>query len=119
MAGAKVDILVDETTRQVNHELIDDIFILEESDLVKTIPLSQQEAKDSLFWPFTHNGSYTSKSEYRFLKAEDEAEINEKQLEWDRSLGRGIWSLQVPNKIKNLIRRACRNSLPTKENLMR
>lgn len=93
MAGAKVDILIDETTRQLNHELIDNTFIPEESDLVKTIPLSQQEAKDSLFWPFTRNGSNTSKSEYRFLKAEEEAEINEKQLERDRSLGRGIWSL--------------------------
>ena len=39
MAGAKVDILIDETTRQWNHELIDSIFIPEETDLAKTIPL--------------------------------------------------------------------------------
>ena len=87
--------------------MIEGIFIPKEVDLVKEIPLSQQYAEDSLFWPFTHNGSYTSKSEYRFLKAEEEAEVNEEQVEWDRSLWRGIWSLQVPNKIKNLIWRAC------------
>ena len=38
-------------------------------------------------------------------------------MERDRTLWRGIWSLQVPNKIKNLIWRACRNSLLTKVNL--
>ena len=76
MAGATVDILIDETTRQWSHELIDGIFIPEEADLVKIILLSRQEVEDSLFSPFTHNGSYTSKSGYRFLKAEEEAEIN-------------------------------------------
>ena len=49
MAGAKVDILIDERTRQWNHELIEGIFIPEEADLIKTIPLSQQEAEDTLF----------------------------------------------------------------------
>ena len=117
MAGAKVDILIDERTRQWNHELIEGIFIPEEADLIKTIPLSQQEAEDTLFWPFTHKGSYTSKSGYCFLKSEEKAEINDEQMERDRTLWRGIWSLQVPNKIKNLIWRACRNSLLTKVNL--
>ncbi|KAL0014696.1 hypothetical protein SO802_001765 [Lithocarpus litseifolius] len=119
MVGAKVDILIDETTRQRNHELIDGIFIPEEANLIKTIPLSRQEAEDRLFWPFTHNGPYTSKSGYCFLKSEEEAEINDEQMEQDRTLWRGIWSLQVPNKIKNMIWRACRNSLPTKDNLQR
>ena len=49
MANAKVDILIDERTRQWNHELIEGIFIPEEADLIKTIPLSQQEAEDTLF----------------------------------------------------------------------
>ncbi|XP_065627884.1 uncharacterized protein LOC136066852 [Quercus suber] len=40
-------------------------------------------------------------------------------MEHDKVLWRTLWSLQVPNKIKNLVWRACRNSLPTKENLVR
>ena len=37
----------------------------------------------------------------------------------DKELWRKIWSLQVLNKIKILVWRACQNSLPTKENLVR
>lgn len=37
----------------------------------------------------------------------------------DRALWSGIWSLQIPNKMKNLMWRACRNSLSTKQNLVR
>ena len=62
---------------------------------------------------------YTSKSDYRFLKAETQVEWDEDQMAHDKVLWRTIWSLQVPNKIKNLVWRACRNLLPTKENLVR
>ena len=44
---------------------------------------------------------------------------DEEQRAQDSILWRTIWSIPVPNKIKNLMWRACRNSLPTKENLMR
>nr|XP_023886589.1 uncharacterized protein LOC111998731 [Quercus suber] len=37
----------------------------------------------------------------------------------EKILWRTLWSLQVPNKIKNLVWRACRNSLPTNNNLVR
>ena len=36
----------------------------------------------------------------------------------DKSLWKRIWLLHVPNKVKNFIWRACRNSLPTKLNLV-
>ena len=87
--------------------------------MIKAIPLSQCEAEDCLFWPFTNNGIYSSKSRYRFLKPEDQFEVEEEQREQERQLWRTIWSVQVPNKIKNLMWRARRNSLPTKENLVR
>ena len=37
----------------------------------------------------------------------------------DTRLWKGIWSLQIPNKVKNLLWRACRGALPTKEALVR
>jgi len=72
-----------------------------------------------LFWPFTNNDIYTSKSGNRFLKFEDQSEVEEEQKAQERHLWRTIWSVQVPNKIKNLMWRAWRNSLTTKENLVR
>jgi len=61
----------------------------------------------------------TSKYGYRFLKAETQTEWEEDQMAYDKVLWRTIWSLQVLNKIKNLVWRACRNLLPSKENLVR
>ena len=118
LADAKVATLIDETSRQWNHEMINGIFTPLEAELIKAIPLSQCEADDSLFWPFTNNGIYTSKSGYRFLKAEEQTKLDEEQRMDNKHLWRTLWSMQVPNKIKNLVWRACRNSLPTKENLV-
>ena len=56
LADAKVATLIEETSRQWNHEMIDGIFNPLEAELIKAIPLSRCEAEDSLFWPFTNNG---------------------------------------------------------------
>ena len=86
LADAKVATLIEETSRQWNHEVIDGIFTLLEAEMIKAIPLSRCEAEDSLFWPFTNNGIYTSKSGYRFLKAEDQSKVEEEQRAQERHL---------------------------------
>ena len=90
LADAKVATLIDETSRQWNHEMINGIFTPLEAELIKAIPLSQCEAADNLFWPFTNNGIYTSKSKYRFLKAEDQSVVDEDQRAHDSTLWRTI-----------------------------
>ena len=37
----------------------------------------------------------------------------------EKGLWKKIWALECPNKVRNLIWRACRNSLPSKCNLVR
>ena len=41
------------------------------------------------------------------------------QSEMERRAWKNIWSLEIPNKYKHLVWRACRNSLPTKQNMVR
>uniref|UniRef100_A0A7N2KW83 Reverse transcriptase zinc-binding domain-containing protein n=1 Tax=Quercus lobata TaxID=97700 RepID=A0A7N2KW83_QUELO len=116
---ATVDMLIDEDTRQWNPELVDGIFAPEESALIKKIPLARCETEDSLYWPLTQEDNYTSKSSYRFLKEEAEVRPLADSESQEKDLWKKIWALKVPNKVKNHMWRACRNSLPTKTNLVR
>jgi len=101
--------------KEWNKDIIDGIFAPEEAELIYRIPLSATASEDSIFWPLTQDGTYTSKTGYRFLKEESEHEgMDVEKMELKRS----IWSMQVPNKVKNFVWRACRNSLPTKTNLV-
>ncbi|XP_075636979.1 uncharacterized protein LOC142609287 [Castanea sativa] len=119
MEGATVYCLIDENSRQWNSKLVDGIFIPGEAELVKKIPIARIEIEDSLFWPFSANGHYNCKLGYRFLKELDVDTDEDAQPDWDKKLWKGIWSLEIPIKYKNLVWRACRNSLSTKMNLTR
>lgn len=62
---------------QDNGMMVDGIFIPEEVELVKKIPLARIANKDSLFWPLSADGHYNCKLGYHFLK-EMEANIDRK-----------------------------------------
>ena len=98
--------------------MIDGIFIPQEAELIKKIPLSRFEANDSIFWPLSPNGQYSCKLGYQFLKDEMEFNRLEEPLDYEKGLWKAVWSLESPNKVKHLIWRACKNSLPTKGNLV-
>ena len=90
MEEATVDCLLNEDNRTWNHEMMDGIFVPEEGELIKKIPLTKNAGVDAVLWPMTEDGQYTSKSGYRFLK------------EQEGGLAVG----------------ACKHSLPTKCNLV-
>ena len=119
MCDATVDILIDDETRNWNNDMLDGLFVPSEADVMRNIPLARVVSKDTLYWPLTHDGRYTCKSEYRFLKEESEPANLCNFLPQETQLWKGLWSMKIPNKVKNLVWRACRNSLPTKENLVR
>ena len=56
--------------------MVDGLFNTEEAKIIKSIPLSQEVAEDILFWPYSCDGRYNCKTGYRFLKEEEEEELN-------------------------------------------
>ena len=118
MENAKVVVLIDERTRQWNEGLIDGIFASDEAAIIKKIPLGRIASEDVLIWPHSSNGRYSCKSGYRFLKEEADLSYNQQSSATDTQLWKNLWSLQVPNKVRNLLWRACRDAMPTKANLV-
>ena len=76
--------------------------------------------EDVLFWPYTSNGVYSCKSGYRFLKEEAKMEVtNQVPSLRDKHVWKAIWSMQVPQKVKTFIWRACCNAMPMKQALVK
>ena len=119
MEDATVDCLIDNNTGKWDAEMLKGVLILAEAELVQRIPLPRCQTEDTLYWPFTADGQYNCKSGYKFLKDLEENSEDGSHSEVDKNLWKNIWSLHVPNKYKNLLWRACRNALPSKQNLFR
>lgn len=118
MEEATVDCLLNEDNRTWNHEMMDGIFVPEEGELIKKIPLTKNAGVDAVLWPMTEDGQYTSKSGYRFLKEQEGGLAVGVQPEGVTGLWKKIWALDIPNKVKNFVWGACKHSLPSKCNLV-
>ena len=77
-----IDLLIDPSTRRWNEEMVDGLFVEEDAKLIKKIPLSRHVTKDTLYWPYSTSGTYSCKSGYRFLKEEEELQLNSKLLQF-------------------------------------
>ena len=117
MEEATVDCLIDEGTRKWNVEMIDGIFAPQEAEEIKNIPLARKDTEDSLFWPLENDGRNSCKTGYRLLKEDEVGPQVAVQQDHEKGFWNKIWALECPNKVRNLIWRACHNSLPSKCNL--
>ena len=118
MEDATVDSLIDNNTENWDAEMLKGVLVPAEAELALRIPLPRSQTEDVLFWPFTTNDQCNCKSGYKFLKGLEENSDVSTHTEVDRKLWKKMWSLEVPNKYKNLLWCACRNSLPTRQNLV-
>lgn len=115
-----MDILIDPTSRQCDVEMVDGLFNTEEAELIKRIPLSRNAVEDVLYWPHSSDGRYSCKTRYRFLKMEEELNVESREaMNEDKQVWREIWSKKVPPKVKTLLWGACRKAMPTKNSLFR
>jgi len=72
----------------------------------------QPSSRDLLLWSSDSGGSYTTKSTYNLLKAED-------RHAFEDSASKIIWSLKIPPRPTAFSWRIFKNKLPTKDNLRR
>ena len=119
MEEATVECLIDKSTRTWNATMVDEIFAPQEAEEIKNIPLARKEIEDTLYWPWEQDGRYSCKTGYRFLKEDEVGFPVAENQDHEKEIWKKIWALECPNKIRNLIWRACRNSLPSKCNLLR
>ena len=68
-------------------------FFQDEADIMKIIPLARVASEDVLTWTHSHDGRYTCKSGYRFLKEEANMCYSQLPLSSNTKLWKGIWSL--------------------------
>lgn len=100
--------------------MIDHYFSLAEVEMIKSIPLSSTSQLDKLIWPFTPTSQYSVKSGYRFLFEGNSAQpISSPSSSQSGGWWKKLWKMEIPNKVKNFVRRTCREALPTKANLNR
>ena len=112
--------LIDQEQKVWREDVLENCFYPFEVSIIKNIPLCKTIQEDVLIWPFNPDGIYTVKSGYKFLSEEHIGrQPGPFEIEALKSLWKKIWGLNVPNKVKHLVWRACKDSLPIKANLVR
>ena len=115
----KVNDLIDPVLKQWDEDLLQGLFSYQEVKLITSIPLCHTYSEDKLIWPYTSSGNYTVKSSYNFLAATEMGQTTTTNLRQDGGIWKLVWSLSVPNKVKNFLWQVCKEALPMKRNLRR
>ena len=113
----KVFDLIDPESNSWDENLLHGLFIPEEVNLIKSIPLCITLVEDKLVWPFTASGEYSVKSGYNFLAMNNLETHAPGQLVQGNGIWKLVWGLRIPNKVKNFIWRSCKDAIPVKKNL--
>ena len=86
--------------------------------MVRRIQVYEEGVEDTLIWPLTNDGEYSVRSAYRMLvSAEALLMPSSTSLDNNGLVWKKIWKIRIPNKIRHLIWRVAKDSLPIKQNL--
>lgn len=115
-----VDSLINSDSGWWDTNLIDLCFYPPDALLIKSLPLCSSPQPDSLVWRSERSGCYSVKSGYKLLCEPLLPDTNcPPVVDSKRGLWKSIWQLNVLGKIKHFLWKACTNSLPSKENLLK
>lgn len=84
---------------------------------IKNCTLAESSQDDFLSWKYKKIGEFTVRSAYHYEMQSKYGTIGSSDLENHRWLWNNIWKAEAPAKVKNLVRRAISNGLPTMVNL--
>lgn len=92
----------------------------DEAQLILSSSLSSWLPQDCLIWSQTQTGNFSTHSAYKLLAGGTSANnTSSSNLNSQKSFWSGIWKLRIPNKVRHFAWRACKNALPTVDNLFR
>ena len=119
-AETKVSELIDQDSSQWKAQVIDALSLPYEAECIKSIPLSIQSSDDRMIWAESANGMFTVRSAYKlavnlswFANYGSSSDDSQMKKFW-----KVLWQIQAPHKVRNFIRRECRDISPTKMNLV-
>ena len=97
---------------------MDSIFIPSKAQLIKSIPVYLSAQRDFLVWPHSRTGMYQVRSRYHLLCESQGNEVaSSSDTDGQRKFWKSLWKLNIPNKVKFFLWRACTDSIPTMLNL--
>jgi hypothetical protein len=108
--------IIDKDTKCWNDPLIKEVFVENGVAEICQILISSFNGRDQQIWRCTGNEDFIVNSTYhldRNLAANNIGECSYVQHQCS------IWKMTVPNVVKVFRRRACKNALPTKANLLK
>lgn len=108
--------LIDQDTKQWKRDLIFSIFNTFEARQITSIPLSFRLPEDTFIWDGEKDGKYSVRSAYHLLGEERRKELPASSTTNDKPW-KGIWSINLPNRVNNFLWRTAKNILPTRGNL--
>ncbi|WJX51955.1 hypothetical protein P8452_38110 [Trifolium repens] len=84
-------------------------------------PISWFNQTGSIFWPHVPSGEFTVKSGYHVLKSLNVVRSPDPStsVSIDDIIWKELWGLNIPQKIKHFLWKACHNLLPFKDNLFK
>ncbi|GAU33808.1 hypothetical protein TSUD_221460 [Trifolium subterraneum] len=108
-----VSALIDQDTKQWNRDLIFSTFNQFEARLIVSIPLSFRVPDDNFIWAGEKDGKYSVRSAYHQLGDERRKYLPGPSHDPNDKLWRGIWRVNLPNKVKNFVWSVGHSLVPT------
>lgn len=111
----RVGELINQETRTWKYDVIMESFDHVSAMAILAIPLSHSYDDDILYWGHTKHGLYSVRSGYwlGMLGTSQMQGMNSPDSSW--KLWNRLWNIKGPPKLKHLLWRACKNSLPVNE----